>query len=252
MITPLEIENKEFAKSLRGYNQEEVDEFLDRIILDLQQILDENARLKEEIHELKSDVEQHKKSEVTMVSTLESAKKLMNDISESAEKRAEIIIRNAEMDADVLRRDAAESVSRMTEEGEKLKEKVTGFRARYRQLLEDELNRLEGSSEELFADLEREFVPASMDEKAKDQAQPLTENRAAENPADVVKSPTMIRDKEELHFAEQQKGSRRDTIVLGEQSLEELLKSDYGVDPGEDSAVQSAGEADLTKTRIVK
>ena len=29
MIDPIEIENKEFKKSLRGYNEDEVDEFLD-------------------------------------------------------------------------------------------------------------------------------------------------------------------------------------------------------------------------------
>ena len=29
MITPMDIENKEFKKGFRGYNEEEVDEFLD-------------------------------------------------------------------------------------------------------------------------------------------------------------------------------------------------------------------------------
>nr|WP_236878574.1 DivIVA domain-containing protein [Clostridioides difficile] len=31
MLTPIEIENKEFKKGLRGYRDEEVDEFLDII-----------------------------------------------------------------------------------------------------------------------------------------------------------------------------------------------------------------------------
>ena len=36
MITPLEIENKEFSKQIRGYNADEVDEFLDLIIEDIE------------------------------------------------------------------------------------------------------------------------------------------------------------------------------------------------------------------------
>ena len=87
MITPLDIENKEFSKAMRGYNAEEVDAFLDQIILDLQQLLSEKERLAAEVEELKKDISQYKRSETSVLNTLESAKKLMNDISESAEKR---------------------------------------------------------------------------------------------------------------------------------------------------------------------
>ena len=92
MITPLEIENKEFSKAVRGYKAEEVDEFLDEIILDLQALLAEREQLKAQVEKLNQDLVQYKKSESSVINTLESAKKLMNDISESAEKRAEIII----------------------------------------------------------------------------------------------------------------------------------------------------------------
>ena len=34
MITPLDIQNKEFSRAVRGYNQEEVDLFLDEIMAD--------------------------------------------------------------------------------------------------------------------------------------------------------------------------------------------------------------------------
>ena len=39
MITPKEIEEKDFSRKLRGYDEDEVDEFLDEIILDLQALL---------------------------------------------------------------------------------------------------------------------------------------------------------------------------------------------------------------------
>ncbi len=46
-LTPLEVQQKEFRLSFRGYNEREVDAFLDRMTEDLGAILEENKRLKE-------------------------------------------------------------------------------------------------------------------------------------------------------------------------------------------------------------
>ncbi len=58
-LTPKEILEKEFKVSMRGYNQDEVDQFLDMIIKDyetfqqeIEQLQQENARLKRQIEEL--------------------------------------------------------------------------------------------------------------------------------------------------------------------------------------------------------
>ena len=95
MITPKEIEEKDFTKTFRGYSEDEVDEFLDRIILDIQALQEENAALKEDNERLRKENLDHKDSQVSVMHTLDQAKKLMQDISESAEKRADSIIRNA-------------------------------------------------------------------------------------------------------------------------------------------------------------
>lgn len=266
MITPFEIENKEFSKSLRGYNAEEVDLFLDQIILDLEKLLDENEKLKAKIEHLNADLNQYKKSESSVLNTLESAKKLMNDISESAEKRAEIIIRNAKMDAEVITKDAKESVSKLTEESEKLKYKMTRFKERYREILEDELNQLDGSSEDLFADLERDFQPASMTaaipefqfrpepETEAAPTQPAAEAKAAAEPADDYEAvkPRVQRTSDTMNFSAKEttvmerKPSMSDTIVVKEKTLEEMLMEDFGAKSGSDKA-----KNDLTKTRIL-
>ena len=52
MITPAEIETKEFSRAVRGYKMEEVDEFLDEIILDMEKLLEENKILTETVEEL--------------------------------------------------------------------------------------------------------------------------------------------------------------------------------------------------------
>lgn len=40
-LTPLDIHNKEFSKGFRGYNEDEVNEFLDQIMKDLEILMKE-------------------------------------------------------------------------------------------------------------------------------------------------------------------------------------------------------------------
>jgi len=44
-ITPMDIEQQEFSRSFRGYNEEEVDDFLDKIVKDYEELINENIRL---------------------------------------------------------------------------------------------------------------------------------------------------------------------------------------------------------------
>ena len=162
MITPKEIESKDFTKAFRGYDADEVDEFLDLIIIDMQQITEEITKLRLENEELRAENEEHKKSQKRVMDTLDSAKKLMKDISESAEKRADIIIRNAKMDAEMIMNEARASAGKYAgPDGEELRDKVAYFRSRFRQLLLDELDSMESKGGDLLSALEREFVPTS-------------------------------------------------------------------------------------------
>ncbi|MDR2356004.1 MAG: DivIVA domain-containing protein [Clostridiales Family XIII bacterium] len=152
MITPLDIQNKEFTKGVRGYKEEEVDSFLDLITLDFEKLMQDNRRLKESIAVLTEEVERYRGSENAVLETLEAAKALMGDISASAEKRAEILLKNAEMDAERIQREARESVERLTEESVKLRNRLNMFKSRFRNLLEVELERFNTLSAELFPD----------------------------------------------------------------------------------------------------
>lgn len=158
MITPKDIEEKEFGKAMRGYNCIEVDSYLDEIIVEFEELLLEKEAMRQEIEKLRKEVEQNKKSETTVMNTLESAKKLMKDISESAERRAEIIIKNATLDAAVMQRDAKASLNKLSKEREDLEERVANLKTRYRSMLEDELAHLDNVGSDLFEDFEDDEV----------------------------------------------------------------------------------------------
>ena len=154
MITPEEIQNKEFARVVRGYKEDEVDAFLDLLTVDFDKIVLENMALKETVKLLESEIERYKGSESTILETLESAKLLMSDISASAEKRAEILLKSAELDAENIRREARESVERMTEESAEMARRLLQFRLRFQNLLQNEIDRIDTLSSDMLIESE--------------------------------------------------------------------------------------------------
>jgi cell division initiation protein len=46
MVTPLDIQRKEFRRVFRGYDEQEVDEFLDRVAVELERLSRENEELR--------------------------------------------------------------------------------------------------------------------------------------------------------------------------------------------------------------
>ena len=159
MIRPIDIQEKEFSKAVRGYKEDEVNEFLDEITIDLERLLDELRQTKEENSRLVEELERHRNSEGTVLETLEAAKGLMADISTSAEKRAEILLKNAELDAQLMQREAQDMADKISEESEAIKSRFIDFRSRYKRLLQSELQRFESLSGEMFPELGVDDLP---------------------------------------------------------------------------------------------
>ncbi len=168
MITPSDIENKEFRRVKKGFDPDEVDEFLDLIIVDMEKLIKENRKLKEELAKASNQVNKQVNSESTVYETLAAAKQLMNDIAASAERRAEILLKNAELEADMITREAKENISRYTDEGNRLMSRVDLFRERYRSMLKEELDRVTVDDNDFFSEFRNDFMPASMQDLSDD------------------------------------------------------------------------------------
>ena len=192
MITPADIENKEFSRAKKGYNEEEEDDFLDLIILDMEKLIRENKQLKNELSKVHVQVDKHMSTETSVYETLEAAKSLMNDIAASAERRAEILLKNAELEASLITREAKESISRYTDEGNRLKDRVETLRERYKKMLESELERLEFGDSDFLADFEKDFMPASLTDTEEDTHVPASEPETHEA-EDLTKTMVNVR-----------------------------------------------------------
>lgn len=99
MLAPSEIDNVRFAKTLKGYNVDEVDDFLDQLTADYEKLYKENAELRDKTENMTKELEQYKKMEYTLQNTLVVAQTAANDIKGTAQKQAEQIIRDAQTEA---------------------------------------------------------------------------------------------------------------------------------------------------------
>ena len=97
MITPMDIENKEFKKGFRGYNEEEVDEFLDIVKEDFENLYRENLDLKEKLKLYQEQVSRYKSIEETLNATLITAQTAAEDTCSAANKKAKIILEESEL-----------------------------------------------------------------------------------------------------------------------------------------------------------
>ncbi len=180
MIMPIDIDKKEFSRDKKGYNSREVDEFLDIIVADYEKVLNDNRSMAHKIKALEKQLEEAQKDDNAMVETLETAKKLMADISASAERRAELMMRDAELEAENMLLDAKVNVKKLNDEHELLSAKVRRLKENFRKMLQAELASLDGDNFDIMRDLADEV-----------------ELPAAEAPAanDISKAPTIVMDK---------------------------------------------------------
>lgn len=148
MLTPLDIHNKEFKRGFRGYNEEEVDEFLDRVIKDYETLYRENLELKETIERLNSKLEHYQHMENTLHSTLVIAQETAEEVKLNAKKETELMIKEAEISAQKLVEEAMGKVRRMTGEYEELQKQSQIFRTRLRTLLQAQMEMLNNVDED--------------------------------------------------------------------------------------------------------
>jgi cell division initiation protein len=154
MIMPIDIDKKEFSRDKRGYNSREVDEFLDIIVADYEKVLNDNRTMAHKIKSLEKQLSEAQKDDNAMLETLETAKKLMADISASAERRAELMMRDAELEAENMLLDARVNVRKLTDEYEILSRNVKKLRNNFRRMLQTELSKLDEDEYDLLEDLQ--------------------------------------------------------------------------------------------------
>ena len=120
MITPLDIENKKFSKQMmNGYNVEEVDDFLDELVVDYEKNYKELAEANEKIERLTNDLEQYKNLEKTLQNTLVMAQTTAEEVKTVAKQQADQIVNEAKAKAEEIQKEGNETSLKKLDEIDK-------------------------------------------------------------------------------------------------------------------------------------
>lgn len=91
-----EIHEKQFHDAWRGYNQEEVDDFLDRVAATLDRVQRENQALQQRVKDLDQTVAASRDTEEMLKKTLVTAQRAAEEAIATAKAKAEQLIGEAE------------------------------------------------------------------------------------------------------------------------------------------------------------
>lgn len=155
MLSPVDIQNKEFKKSkLGGYNVDEVNEFLDLILQSYQELINENYTLKDKVNVLNESVQYYRTMESTIQNVLVLADKTAQETKANAYEKAEQMKHDAEIRADKMTTLAEERVARILEQGKQeafelsqksddLRRQYLAYKGQFKQLLQAQMELLE-------------------------------------------------------------------------------------------------------------
>ncbi|QTD42391.1 DivIVA domain-containing protein [Sporosarcina sp. Te-1] len=139
-LSPLDIHNKEFSRGFRGYDEDEVNEFLEQIMKDYENVLDENKKLKSELKETKEQISHFNSIEETLQKSILIAQEAAEDVRRNSKQESKLIIKEAEKNADRIVNEALSRARRIALEIEDLKKQSKVFRNRFKMLIEAQLD----------------------------------------------------------------------------------------------------------------
>jgi len=141
-LSPLDIHNKEFGRRLRGYDEDEVNEFLDQIIKDYEAMIRDHKELQSQHQALQEKLGHFTNIEETLSKTIIVAQEAADELKNNAKKEAQLIVKEAEKNADRIINDALAKSRKVALEVEELKKQASIYRARFRALVETQLDLL--------------------------------------------------------------------------------------------------------------
>lgn len=142
-LTPLDIHNKEFSRGFRGYDEDEVNEFLDQVIKDYELIIREKKELEEKVKELTDRVGHFSNIEETLNKSIIIAQEAAEEVKRNAHTESKLIIKEAEKNADRIINESLNKSRKIAIEIDELKKQSKVFRNRFRMLIKAQLEMID-------------------------------------------------------------------------------------------------------------
>jgi cell division initiation protein len=141
-LTPLDIHHKEFRHSIRGYSEDEVDQFLDEVADEFERLFKENIDLSEKLEAANEKIRSYLDMEKTLNNTMLAAQSSAEEIRKKGAQEAELMLRDAELKAKDLVHAALAEKQKTQSDFARVKQAEDEFRMQFRSLLETHLRNL--------------------------------------------------------------------------------------------------------------
>ena len=150
-LTSLDIRDKAFSTKFRGYDIDEVEEFLDIIVNDYEELIRENHEKEAKIRNLEERLIYFDEMKDSLSKSVLIAQDTAERVKQAAQERSGNIVQQAEQDAqrlldrakykanDILRQ-ATDNAKRVAVETEELKNKTRVFHQRLKSTIESQLS----------------------------------------------------------------------------------------------------------------
>lgn len=159
MITPLEIQNKQFKKALFGYDIVSIETYLDEVLEEYETIYKENSELKDKVEMLSDQIRQYNSMEETLKSTLIIAQTTAEEVALAARQKGDNIINDAQLKASEIINNAHKDVENIKVEYEDLSKDIYIFKTRYKSFMESQLLSLG----DFYSDIDRKQEQKNFD-----------------------------------------------------------------------------------------
>lgn len=158
-ITPLIIKQQEFHKSLRGYDETEVKNFLNNLSEEFGSLNEQVDSLTKKNAELEAEIAEYKKIEKNLQNTLLNAQESTSKTVESVKKQAALILKEAELKAKQMVEKAKEEPEFINVSVAKLREERDFYVARLEAMIESQerVAAITHNSEKLSNERKRDF-----------------------------------------------------------------------------------------------
>lgn len=142
MLTPVDIENLRFKKTALGYSTDEVDEFLETLIVDYEKVFKDNVKLNSKIAMLEENLKRYDDMEETIKTSIMLAEKTAKETKVTAKEQAENILDRAGLEAEKLIAKTFAQKKEIEKEIFTLKKQYNILKTKMRVLLEGQLEML--------------------------------------------------------------------------------------------------------------
>lgn len=142
-INRIDLFNHTFSRTLRGYDPDEVDGFLQDVADSLARLGDERQRLTNLVADLEKRIVEQGEQEKALRDTLVASQKMVEEMKQAAQKEARLIVEAAQVRAENLTNQANMRLARILEETADARKTKMQFEFRLRSLVEGHLKLLE-------------------------------------------------------------------------------------------------------------